>query len=100
MNKERELQDKPKPFPSIFKILHGHSNVDWNLWFTKNVAAIGGRETRSAADPHSLRMPPSRLELRRNFFSLRVVEKWNNLPSEVKSAQNVKQFKMTYMWWW
>ena len=79
-----------------FKILNGHNNVDWNLWFTKNEAAMGGRETRSAADPHSLRIPPSRLELRRNFFSLRVIEKWNNLPSEVKSAQNVKQFKMAY----
>ena len=79
-----------------YKILTGTSNVNWRTWFTKNTTADGGRETRSAADPHSLRMPPGRLELGRNFFSLRVVEKWNSLPTEVKSAPNVKKFKMAY----
>ena len=34
-----------------------------------------------------------RTELRRNFFSNRVVEQWNSLPSEVKMAKNVKIFK-------
>jgi hypothetical protein len=79
-----------------YKILNGHSNVDWRRWFTKNIAAAGGRETRAAAEPNSLKRPPARLELRRNFFSNRVIKKWNNLPSEVKSANSVKQFKMAY----
>jgi len=79
-----------------YKILTGTSNVNWRTWFNKNTAADGGRETRSAADPHSLRLPPGRLELRRNFFSLRVVERWNRLPPEVKNAPNVKKFKMAY----
>ena len=79
-----------------FKILNGISNVDWSTWFTKHAAADGGRETRAAADPHSLRMPPARLELRRNFFSIRVIEKWNSLPSAVKNSKNVYQFKMAY----
>ena len=54
------------------------------------------------ADPHSLRMPPARLELRRNFFSLRVIEKWNSLPTEVKSSkwptENLSLSKMVAAW--
>ena len=42
-----------------FKILNGHSNVNWAQWFTKNVAAEGGKETRAAAEPNSLRKPPA-----------------------------------------
>ena len=79
-----------------YKILHKVSNVDESTWFTRNTAADGGRVTRMAADPHSLRLPPARLELRRNFFTCRVVEKWNNLPIEVKCAKNVRQFKLAY----
>ena len=79
-----------------FKILNGISNVDWSTWFTKHAAVDGNRETRAAADPHSLRMPPARLKLRRNFFSIRVIEKWNSLPSAVKNSKNVHQFKMAY----
>ena len=79
-----------------YKILNGVNNVDWRTWFTKNTTVDSGRETRAAADPHSLRMPPARLDLRRNFFSHRVVERWNNLPSAVKDSKNVKQFKMAY----
>jgi len=46
-----------------------------------------------AADPLNVKLPPARLELRRNFFSVRVCEKWNNLPKEVKQCKNVKSFK-------
>jgi len=92
MKKRRDELDMAE----TYKILTGKSDVNWRTWITKNTTADGSRETRSAADPHSLRIPPGRLELRRNFFSLRVVEKWNSLPTEVKSAPNVKKFKMAY----
>ena len=38
-------------------------------------------------------------ELRRNFFSFRVVDQWNNLPSAVKNAENVNNFKNLYDSW-
>ena len=37
--------------------------------------------------------PRSNLEIRANFFSLRVVNLWNNLPSEVKEAPSLTAFK-------
>jgi len=35
----------------------------------------------------------SRLELRRNFFSQRVVSHWNKLPTHVVEADTVNSFK-------
>ena len=62
----------------VFKILHGifDSEVsDDILQLSKNIAKRG----------HSLKLAtlPSRLELRRNSFAVRVVKPWNSLPKEV-----------------
>jgi hypothetical protein len=51
-----------------------------------------------------LRIRPSRLEVRRNFFTNRVVEDWNRIPSSLKSAKTVKSLKMATLiseqqWW-
>ena len=35
----------------------------------------------------------SRLEIRRNFFSQRVVNKWNEFPQYVVEAESVNAFK-------
>ena len=39
---------------------------------------------------------PARLDLRRNFFMQRVVGPWNALPTTVKTATSVNQFKARY----
>ena len=79
----------------MFKMMAGISDVDPSIWINR-VAADGGRVTRLTADPLNVRVPPAHLELRRNFFSVRVCEKWNNLPSDIKRAKNVSQFKRAY----
>ena len=91
--KERRIETD---MVETFKILTGVSKVDQNIWFTPHTAAEGGRVTRQAANPLSLRPPAARLEIRRTFFSVRVCELWNNLPIEVKNSKNVQQFKMAY----
>jgi hypothetical protein len=77
-----------------FKIVTGKDLVKKETWF-KSVTETG-RPTRSAADPLNLRPQASRLEIRRNFFSQRVIEDWNNVPAELKQAKNVKCFKRGY----
>ena len=37
-----------------------------------------------------------RTEVRRNFFTNRVAEKWNKLPEYIKGAGNIKTFKYLY----
>ena len=77
-----------------YKIMNGKDNVARNTWF--EMASDGQRVTRQAADPLNIRPRAARLEIRRNFFSHRVVEKWNVIPAEVKSSVSVMSFKNGY----
>lgn len=52
--------------------------------------------TRFYSDPLNILQQRSNLELRKNFFSLRVVEHWNNLPTTIKNASSVNSFKNLY----
>ena len=79
-----------------FKIMSGISRVNSSIWFRHAAEAEGGRHTRLTADPLNIRAPVAMLELRQNFFSQRVCEKWNALPSDIKNSSNVKSFKNEY----
>ena len=41
-------------------------------------------------EPHAIR------DVRRNFFSNRVVKPWNNLPEHIKSAKTISAFERLY----
>ena len=49
-----------------------------------------GRETRRTDILNRERV---RLEVRRNFFTVRVVRYWNQLPEEVKEPRTINTFK-------
>jgi hypothetical protein len=73
-----------------YKIVTGKDMVI-STWFTS--VTESGRPTRSAANPLNLRPQASMPEIRRQFFSQRVVESWNKIPASLKQAKNVKCFK-------
>ncbi len=75
-----------------FKIIGGHDDVDHTLWF-RIIPEHRLNPTRHTAGGLTLEMPASRLDTRRNFFSLRVVQSWNRLPIETRKATTVQQFK-------
>ncbi len=52
-----------------------------------------GRATRSTNDPLNVRPNAARLEVRKNFFSSRVTENWNKIPSHVKNVKTSSGFK-------
>jgi hypothetical protein len=70
--------------------------VDHRTWF--QLAADGGRATRIADSPLNLRQKAARLEIRRNFFSNRVIDNWNMIPnpSAVKNAKTGTSFKLSF----
>ena len=79
----------------IFKIMHGYTNVNKDVWFS-TVEGSSQRVTRLAADPLNLRAKPAKLDIRKYFFSNRVVEHWNQLPQTIKNAKSVMHFKAMY----
>ena len=78
----------------VHKILHGKGGLDHSTWFER--AENGLRATRSTADPYNLKVKHGRLDPRRNFFSIRVIEDWNRIPADVKRVGNSESFKALY----
>ena len=71
-----------------YKILKGIDRVDHNTWFSK-VGVDATRLTRHTSYHNNLISKRSRSDVRQNFFSNRVVPKWNKLPVEVKEARTL-----------
>ena len=74
------------------RILNGLDKVDPSTWFTMRCKSHD-RNTRLSSDPLTIATPSSRLALRSNFFSVRVVSQWNQLPLSVRQAKTSSMFK-------
>jgi len=74
----------------VFKILKGFSKVKYSNWFK---LAVNGR---TRGHKYKLIKSRSRLDIRKNFFSQRVINEWNNLPNEVVEAESINTFKNRY----
>ena len=71
----------------VFKIVKGLDKLEQNKFF----ALEGTGRTRGHR--FKLSKSRSRLEIRKNFFSQRVVNQWNELPDSVVEAESVNCFK-------
>ena len=60
------------------------------------MASQAARVTRTTADPFNVIVKHGRLDTRRNFFSVRVTEDWNRVPSDIKKMRAVAGFKNAY----
>ncbi len=74
----------------VFKALKGLSRLDRNKLFSLNTLKL----TRG----HEFKLAKcrSRLDIRKHFFSQRIVNEWNRLPGSVVSAETVNSFKNRY----
>ena len=75
-----------------YKIMKGIDRVDHENWFSK-VGVDATRLTRHTAYQDNLIPKRSRTDVRQNFFSNRVVLKWNKLPVEIKEARTLYIFQ-------
>ena len=67
-------------------MFHGYSRVDVQSYFMMDVSVRRG---------HRFKMykPRFRLDIRKKFFSQRVVNIWNSLPDRVIAAPSINSFK-------
>ena len=90
-----------------FKVMKGFNRADKKLWFNIRKCEEGKatRSTTSISDDGQTRrddvifMEHVRLEIRKNFFNVRVIKIWNNLPETVRNQKSVNAFKNEYDRW-
>ena len=91
-----------------FKVVNGFTKVDKNEWFIFRSAdeTRRTRSTASVSEEGEIEMRSNvmfrenvRLEVRKNFFNVRVVKEWNQIPERVKKVQSVNAFKNAYDKW-
>jgi hypothetical protein len=76
----------------VWKIVHGFDNINESDLFER--LHVGATiNTRATSSQYNLKRNVSNIDIRRNFFSCRIVESWNSLPEDVKSAQTISVFK-------
>jgi len=75
----------------VYKILNGKERIDSGQFF------------QVADDHYSLRghriklsKKRSRLDIRKHFFSQRIINQWNSLPANVVDAKTINSFKTAY----
>ena len=76
----------------VYKIVAGKEDVESSTWFNLTGPAPD-RATRLTSDPLNIRKQNPKTDIRKNFFSNRVIDNWNRLPSFVKTSKNVNVFK-------
>ena len=72
---------------AVYQLLHGRLDLDPRIFLNTAVA----RDTRG--HPWKLVKPRAASRIRRNAFSVRVVNDWNSLPPTVVNADTLNQFK-------
>jgi len=72
----------------VYKLLTGRENIDHTALLQLDDSCYGTR-----GHIYKLKKYRSRLDIRKHFFSNRVVSHWNSLPSHVVDADTVLTFK-------
>ena len=80
-----------------YKILTGMCKVASETWFWVAKEKDGEVTTRSTKGILDLVLPPvPESDMRKNFFSYRVVPLWNSLPDHIKRSKTTNGFKASY----
>jgi ribonuclease P/MRP protein subunit RPP40 len=85
LEKRRERQD----MSLVYKFMTEKSGTD----MFRHLAVQDRIRTRQAAGEHGLGIQYARTDPRKYSFAVRTVEKWNNLPEDVKTSKNEEVFK-------
>ena len=85
----------------MYRLVQGEMDLDYRKFFTDVNEC--GRWSLRREHPLTLKSKieesPYMPDVRRHFFTHRVLQPWNNLPEQVVSSENVDAFKRNYDQW-
>ena len=79
----------------VWKIMNNKEDVKYNTWFTL-ASDRTVQPTRHSSSTHFISKPKFNTDIRKNFFSVRSVDPWNNLPQNVYDVSTLNMFKNEY----
>ena len=79
----------------VWKIVHGHDNVQEETWFTRK-NKVSTMNTRLTSSMYNLELKPAKHDIRSHSFSVRVINRWNTLPDKIKESASLNSFKNSY----
>lgn len=93
------LEKRRKMFDLVqmFKVANNIGEISLSLKFQRD--STTRNITRNQSEPLNLVKQNSRLEVRKNFFTNRIVESWNSVPSEIKHSTSTDKFKKKLIAW-
>ncbi len=71
-----------------YKILNNYYKIDPEKFFRENPRGLRGHSRKLCVNY-------ARTEVRRSFFTNRVIQPWNRLTEEAATAENLEAFKQT-----
>ena len=92
-----EARRKRGDMIELFKIINGHTQLNTDKMFIFTCERHDA-QTRASAGKF-LVSEKCRLDLRKYFFTNRVIRPWNDLPIEVRESGSVNSFKISYDDW-
>jgi hypothetical protein len=78
----------------MYKVMTNTDQESRETWFEPPTAAAA--RTRRQADELNVRENSGRLEIRRNFFTVRTCRAWNEIPGDIKRRPTAASFKNAY----
>jgi hypothetical protein len=80
-----ERRHQSEMLQGVYKVLTTKDNVSSDHWLKKEAGAP--MRMRQAEDLMNIVKPRSRLKVRTNFFLVRTVNDWNNVPKSIKMVR-------------
>ena len=78
----------------VWKYMHKQNPGGDKLFKMSNEQHL--RSSRHTSKPWNISRSDAKLEVRKNFFTVRVIDKWNSLTHEVQNSKDLNTFKNNY----
>jgi len=72
----------------VHKIMQGKGDLQTDTWF--EMVENNVRAMRAGADPIYIQVKHGRLEIRRQFFSIRVIDSWKKNTSQSENCKKMR----------
>lgn len=79
----------------VWKVLNGDVDVDPSNLFSL-ASEASPKITRQTSSLSNLAPGSCKLDIRKNFFSVRIVNSWNNLPVSIRASSTTDKFNALY----